>query len=132
VEALKALAALPAERLPRAAPPADGGPVTAVTPMLQAASVKPIPGGIAGGRPDDPIDAGLIRQLAGIEQLAGASPAVARTTALRILAERDEGLARAQRLDPPPMSEAAFLEGVRTLLNQLAAPTSDVVREAAA
>jgi intracellular multiplication protein IcmO len=132
VEALKALAAVPPDSLPRAALPADGGPVTAVTPMLQAASVRPIPGSFDGGRPDDPIDAGLIRRLAGIEQLAGASPAVARTTALRILAERDEGLARAQRLDPPPMTEAAFVEGLRTLLGQLSPSANDIPREAAA
>jgi hypothetical protein len=103
-----------------------------VTPMLHAASVRQIPGGFDGGRPDDPIDAGLIRRLAGIEQLAGAAPAVARTTAMRILAERDEGLGRALRLEPPPMTEAAFLDELRGLLGRLAPPANDLPRDAAA
>jgi intracellular multiplication protein IcmO len=130
--ALKALAAVPADRLPPAAPPVDGGPVTAVTPMLEAASAKPIPGGFDGGRPDDPIDASLIRRLAAIEQFGGATPASARTTALRILAERDEGLARAQRVEPPPMTEAAFLDGLRTLMAQLTRSANDIRRDTAA
>ena len=108
-----------------------GVPVTAVTPMLQAASVRPIPGDFDGGRPDDPVDAGLLRQLAAIEQLGGAQPAAARTTALRILAERDEGWASGQRVEPPAMTEAEFVGRLRTFLAQLSVPATDA-RNAAA
>ncbi|GAB0119857.1 type IV secretory system conjugative DNA transfer family protein [Acidisoma sp. 7E03] len=129
--ALRALAAVPTDHGVRAVAPAAGVPVTAVTPMLQAASARPIPGEFDGGRPDDPIDAGLIKQLTAIEQLGGSPPATARATALRILTERDEGLGRAERVDPPAMTEVEFTERLRTLITQLSVPANGA-RDAAA
>ena len=132
-QALRALAAVPAEALVRrAAPPADGMPVTAVTPMLQAASAGPVPGVFAGGRPDDPVDAALIRRLAAIEQAAGQSPAAARGTALRIVTERDEGLSRPRRVEPPPMSEAEFLDRLRSVVARLRRPDDGAIVDRAA
>ena len=60
--------------------------------MLAAASEGPLAGGEAEGPPNEPVDGPLLRGIAAIEGLAGASPASARSTALSILAERDEAL----------------------------------------
>jgi intracellular multiplication protein IcmO len=118
-EALKEVGRLPAEALPKAAAPADGTPATVVTPMLQVASSRPVPGAFDGGRPDDPVDAALIRRLAKLEEMAGASSAAARNTAMRVLTERDEGLAKINRVEPPLMGEAEFLCRLQSLVKGL-------------
>ncbi|MBN8899837.1 MAG: TetR family transcriptional regulator, partial [Rhodospirillales bacterium] len=132
-QALRALAAVPEDLLMRGRPvPADGLPVTAVTPMLQAASAMPIAGMFTGGRPDDPVDAALIRRLAGIEEVAGLTPAEARGAAMRIVTERDQGLSQLRRVEPPPMSEAEFLDRLRSALARLRRPGGGAIVDRAA
>jgi intracellular multiplication protein IcmO len=117
--ALADVARIVPEVLPNAAEPVDGAPATVVTPMLQVASSQPVPGPFAGGRPDDPVDAGLIRRLATVEEMGGATPAAARNTAMRVLAERDEGIGKIIRLDPPLMSEAEFVARLLAIVERL-------------
>ena len=131
-EALKEVALLPPEALPRAPAPADGAPVTVVTPMLQVASARPVPGLFAGGRPDDPVDATLIRRLATVEEMAGASSAAARNTAMRVLAERDEGLGKSARIEPPTMSETEFVARLQSIVERLRALRGGMLRGEAA
>jgi intracellular multiplication protein IcmO len=116
--ALAEVSSLPAEKLPREAAVADGAPATVVTPMLQVASSQPVPGPITGGRPDDPVDATLIRRLATVEELAGSPAAAARNTAMRVLAERDEGTKTA-RIDPPLLSDTEFVARLQSLVDRL-------------
>ncbi|MBO0712555.1 MAG: type IV secretion system DNA-binding domain-containing protein, partial [Acetobacteraceae bacterium] len=93
--ALATLADLPESALPpRPPPPEDGTPVTAVTPMLNAAAQEPIldPSnteiagatgsiGEAGGRPSAG-SAALVQSLTRIERLAGMEPLAARSAAM--------------------------------------------------
>jgi intracellular multiplication protein IcmO len=131
-EALKEVGRLPSEVLPRASAPSDGTPATVVTPMLQVASSRPVPGPFDGGRPDDPVDATLIRRLAAVEEIAGSSSTAARNTAMRVLAERDEGLAKVNRIEPPFMGEAEFLGRLQSLVERLRDLRNDVLRGEAA
>jgi intracellular multiplication protein IcmO len=131
-QALRALSGVPVELLAKRPPPPDGMPVTSVTPMLEAASAAPVAGAFAGGRPEDPVDASLVRRLAAIEQAAGQSPAGARAIALRIVTERDEGLSRPRRVEPPAMSEAEFLERLRAIVVRLRRPDGGATLDRAA
>jgi intracellular multiplication protein IcmO len=130
--ALTEVSLLAPGKLPRAAEPADGAPATVVTPMLQAASSQPVPGPFAGGRPADPIDAALVRRLATVEEMGGATAAAARNTAMRVLAERDEGSGRITRIDPPLMSEAEFIARIQSIVDRLRALRRDIPRGEAA
>jgi intracellular multiplication protein IcmO len=127
--ALEEIDAMPEDLLtsrPDAAP--DGTPTTAVTPMLAAASKGPLAGGEAEGRPDEPVDAPLLRGITAIEGLAGASPASARSVALSILAERDEAVRAPMAVEPSPIDAATFranLEGVIRQLAALSGPVAD-------
>jgi intracellular multiplication protein IcmO len=116
--ALVEVSLLPAEGLRREAAAADGAPATVVTPMLQVASSQPVPGPITVGRPDDPVDATLIRRLATVEELAGSPAATARNTAMRVLAERDEGT-KIARIDPPLLSDMEFVARLQSLVERL-------------
>jgi intracellular multiplication protein IcmO len=132
-QALRSLAAVSEELLAkRPPPPKDGMPVTAVTPMLQAASTTKIEGTVGTGRPDDPVDATLIRHLTAIEQAAGLPLAAARSSAMRIVAERDEGLAQVRRVEPPPMQENEFLGRLGSVLARLRRPGGGAVAGRAA
>ena len=120
--ALEEIGAVPEELLtprPDAAP--DGTPMTAVTPMLAAASKRPLAGGEAEGPPNEPVDAPLLRGIAAIESLAGASPASARSAALSILAERDEALRAPVVVEPPPIDASTFRAKLEAVMRQLAA-----------
>src|SRR5262249_13384752 len=129
---LRALSGVPVELLAKRPPPPDGMPVTSVTPMLEAASAAPVVGAFAGGRPEDPVDASLVRRLAAIEQAAGQSPAGARAIALRIVTERDEGLSRTRRVEPPALSEVEFLERLRAIVVRLRRPDGGATLDRAA
>jgi hypothetical protein len=120
--ALEEIRAVPEELLtprPDAAP--DGTPMTAVTPMLAAASKRPLAGGEAEGPPNEPVDGPLVRGVAAIESLAGASPASARSAALSILAERDEALRAPVVVEPPPIDASTFRANLEAVMRQLAA-----------
>jgi len=120
--ALDEIGSLPEELLTRrAGSPPDGTPMTAVTPMLAAASKGPLAGGGAEGPPNEPVDGPLLRGIAAIEGLAGASPASARSTALSILAERDEALRAPVAVEPPPIDAATFRANLEAVMRQLAA-----------
>jgi intracellular multiplication protein IcmO len=132
-QALRSLAAVPEGILARRPPPpADGMPVTAVTPMLQAASATKIAGGADAGRPDDPVDATLIRRLTTIEQAAGLSLGLARGSAMRIVAERDAALAQVRRVEPPLMQEAEFLDRLRAAITGRLRPGGGSIADRAA
>jgi intracellular multiplication protein IcmO len=120
--ALLALSHVPEHQLPpRPPPPSDGSPVTAVSPMLVAASVGPVAGSGSAGHPNEPIDGVLVRRLIAVESAAGLDAAHARAAAMLALTERDEGLARGVEVDPPPMTAEAFVGHLRTVLTLLRA-----------
>ena len=120
--ALDEIGSVPEELLtPRPDSPPDGTPMTAVTPMLAAASKGPLAGGEAEGSPDEPVDGPLLRGIAAIEGLAGASPASARSAALSILGERDEALRAPVAFEPPPIDAATFRANLEAVMRQLAA-----------
>jgi intracellular multiplication protein IcmO len=130
--ALSEVSQLSPGSLPRAAEPADGAPATVVTPMLQVASSQPIPGTFAGGRPSDPVNVTLIRRLATVEELGGATAAAARNTAMRVLAERDEGAGKVVRIEPPLMSEAEFIARLQAIVERLRSLRGEATRGEAA
>jgi intracellular multiplication protein IcmO len=117
---LEVLAKLPVDpSVPRPPPPADGTPVTTVSPMLRAANTVPVAGPQAEGPPEEPIDTILLRGLAAIEMAAGTQPADARSAAMAALSERDEAMTRPVRVEPPPMSAEAFRKHLRAVLSEL-------------
>jgi len=131
--ALEEIGRVPEELLtPRPDPAPDGTPMTAVTPMLAAASKNPLAGGEAEGPPNEPIDGPLLRGVAAIEGLAGASPISARSTALSILAERDEALRSSVAVEPPPIDAATFRANLEVVMRQLAPLRGPVAQREAA
>jgi len=131
--ALEEVGSVPEELLtPRPDPAPDGTPMTAVTPMLAAASKGPLAGGEAEGSPKEPVDGPLLRGIAAIEGLAGAAPASARSTALSILAERDEALRAPMVVEPPPIDAATFRRNLEAVMRQLAALRGPVAEREAA
>jgi intracellular multiplication protein IcmO len=131
--ALDEIGAVPEELLTsRPAPASDGTPMTVVTPMLAAASKGPLAGGEAEGPPNEPVDGPLLRGIAAIEDLAGASPSSARSAALSILAERDEALRAPAAVEPPPIDAATFHANLEAVMRQLAALRGPVAERKAA
>ena len=131
--ALDEIGAVPEELLtPRPGAAPDGTPMTPVTPMLAAASKGPLAGGEAEGPPNEPVDGPLLRGIAAIEDLAGASPASARSAALSILAERDEALRAPAAVEPPPIDAATFRANLEAVMRQLAALRGPVAERKAA
>ena len=131
--ALRVVSELPEDRLPRRPQaPADGAPVTAVSPMLVAASVEPIASPDAEGRPGEPIDVTLVRRLIAIETASGLSASAARASAMLALTERDDALLRGAPRDPPAMSAEAFVAALRAVLVELGDVQARVGRRKAA
>lgn len=117
---LEVLAKLPVDpSVLRPPPPADGTPVTTVSPMLWAANTAPVAGPQAEGPPEEPIDTILLRGLAAIEMAAGTQLADARSAAMAALSERDEAMTRPDQVEPPPMSAEAFRTHLLTVLSEL-------------
>jgi intracellular multiplication protein IcmO len=126
--ALAEIGRLPVSLLPpRPPPPADGTPVTAVTPMLVAASKAVFAGTASTGLPNEPVDTALLRGIAAIERTAGVAEETIRGAALAILASRDAALAAIVPVDPPPMEATVFREHLVRVITQL-----EAVRDAAA
>ena len=131
--ALDEIGAVPENLLtPRPGAASDGTPMTSVTPMLASASKGPLAGGEAEGPPNEPVDGPLLRDIAAIEGLAGASPASARSAALSILAERDEALRAPVAVEPPPIDAATFRANLEAVMRQLAALRGPVAERKAA
>ena len=101
--------------------PADGTPVTAVTPMLSAASLVAIGGAETTGLPNEPLDDGLLRAIAAAEMASGVPASSARAAALAILAERDGALAKITAIEPPAMSVETLQGHLRAVMRTLAA-----------
>ena len=119
---LPSSARLPEEMLPgRPPPPADGTPVTGVTPMLSAASLVAIGGAEPTGLPNEPLDDGLLRAIAAAEMASGVPASSARAAALAILAERDGALAKITAVEPPAMSVETLQGHLRAVMRTLAA-----------
>ncbi len=117
---LAAVACLPADKLPpRPPPPADGSPVTAVTPMLKAAAQGPVPGPARDSLSGETSDMSLVRSLTAIERLVGMPPIAARTAAAAAIADRSAALASLQAVEPPEITAEAFCAKLRVLIREL-------------
>jgi intracellular multiplication protein IcmO len=118
--ALAEIARVPEDLLShRPPPPADGAPVTSVTPMLAAASTAMLAGADTAGLPHEPVDGRLAGRLAAIEHAAGASEAASCRTALAILAERGKALAAPIAVEPPAMALETFQAHLAAVMRQL-------------
>ena len=119
--ALAEIANLPDSELPaRPAPPADGAPVTSLTPMLSVSSKHVFAGAEQAGLPNEPIDDRVLRGIAEIERASGVGEAMLRGAGLSILADRDEALAETVVVEPPSMSAEALETHIRAVIEQLA------------
>jgi intracellular multiplication protein IcmO len=118
--ALAEIANLPDSDLPgRPAPPADGTPVTNLTPMLSVSSKQVFAGNGSAGLPNEPIDDRLLRRVAEVERAAGVGETALRGAGLSILADRDEALAEATIVEPPSMSADVLEMHVKAVIEQL-------------
>ena len=118
--ALAEIANLPDSDLPaRPAPPADGTPVTSLTPMLSVSSKHVFAGPDQAGLPNEPIDDRLLRGIAEIERASGVGETMLRGAGLSILADRDEALAETVIVEPPSMSAEALEMHIKAVIEQL-------------
>jgi intracellular multiplication protein IcmO len=119
--ALAEIANLPDSELPaRPAPPADGTPVTSLTPMLSVSSKHVFAGPEPAGLPTEPIDDRLLRGIAEIERASGVEETMLRGAGLSILADRDEALAETGIVEPPSMSTEVLEILIKAVIEQLA------------
>lgn len=128
--ALAAVGAVPAQNLAQVVPP-PGTPVTSLTPMMEAATASRHAGEASSKPPVPPVDAGLLRRFQQMERAAGVSAMAAREIATSIMAERDEALARLERVDPPAMSDAEFVRRLTELIEHLHGIAAAPARKAA-
>lgn len=128
--ALEAVSRVPGDQTKRSAPP-EGVPVTSVSPMMEAATAARHGGEASDKPPRPPVDATLLRGLQQIEQAGGIRAVAARDIALSILSERDDALARLERVEPPPIADAAFAGRLLELIGLLRAVRPEAKREAA-
>jgi intracellular multiplication protein IcmO len=118
--ALAEIAKLPDSDLPaRPAPPADGTPVTSLTPMLTVSSKHVFAGPDPAGLPNEPIDDRLLRGIGEIERASGVGETILRGAGLSILADRDEALAETVIVEPPSMSAEALEMHIKAIIEQL-------------
>jgi len=119
--AIDAVGGLPDDQLPgRPPPPADGTPVTSTSQMLATSTRMVFAGSAPAGLPNEPIDDRLLRGIAAIERIAGTPETQARGAALSVLRYRDDALAEAAALDPPPMPAEALERAIKAVNQQLA------------
>jgi intracellular multiplication protein IcmO len=120
--ALEEIGRVPRDLLSSSRPqPADGSPITSVTPMLSVATTAVVPGPESAGLPSEPIDVRLVRLLSAIERTAGGSSSAARSAALSILAERDGALEASIDVEPPAMTLETFQAHLAAVMRQLEA-----------
>jgi intracellular multiplication protein IcmO len=118
--ALAEIANLPDCNLPaRPAPPADGTPVTSLTPMLSVSSKHVFAGPEQAGLPNEPVDDRLLRGIAEIERASGVGETMLRGAGLSILADRDDALAETVIVEPPSMSAEALEMHIKAIIEQL-------------
>jgi intracellular multiplication protein IcmO len=131
--ALAEIASLPHSDLPALpSPPADGTPVTNLTPMLSVSSRQVFAGPEQGGLPNEPIDDRLLREIAEIEQASGVRETMLRGAGLSILADRDEALGETVIVEPPSMSAEVLELHIKAIIEQLAKLRSDGILQRAA
>ena len=120
IAALSEVAKLPeASFSDRPPPPADGTPVTGVTPMLVIASATVFAGPETASLPNEPVDAPLLRGITAIERASGAATSVARSRAVAVLAERDAALAAVKIVEPPAMTPEVFQDHLAAMGREL-------------
>jgi intracellular multiplication protein IcmO len=130
--ALAAVASLREDQLPRRPlPPADGSPVTAVTPMLKEAAQGPVPGSAIDSISAETRDASLVSGLTAIERLTGTPPIAARSAGTSAIAERDAAAGTLHAAEPPAITSEAFCGQLRTLIKELRDLQSADLRQAA-
>jgi intracellular multiplication protein IcmO len=118
--ALAEIANLPDSDLPaRPAPPADGTPVTSLTPMLSVSSKHVFAGPEQAGLPNEPVDDRLLRGIAEIERASGVGESMLRGAGLSILADRDDALAETVIVEPPSMSAEVLEMHIKAVIQQL-------------
>ena len=127
---LAAVGSVPAQELAQVIPP-PGTPVTSLTPMMEAATAARHAGEASGKPPVPSVDAGLRRRFQQMERAAGVSAMAAREIATSITAERDEALARLERVEPPGMSDAEFARRLTELIEHLNGVAAASARKAA-
>jgi intracellular multiplication protein IcmO len=119
--ALAEIANLPDSDLPaRPAPPADGTPVTSLTPMLSVSSKHVFAGPEQACLPNEPIDDRLLRRIAEVERASGVGETMLHGAGLSILADRDEALAETVVVEPPSMSAEVLEKRINAIIEQLA------------
>jgi intracellular multiplication protein IcmO len=120
LNALAEIANLPDSNLPaRPAPPADGTPVTTLTPMLSVSSKHVFTGPEQVGLPNEPIDDRLLLGIAEIERASGVGDTMLRGAGLSILADRDEALAETVIVEPPSMSTEELEMHIKAIIEEL-------------
>jgi hypothetical protein len=119
--ALAEIANLPDSDLPgRPAPPADGTPVTSLTPMLSVSSKHVFAGPEQASLPNEPIDDRLLRRIAEVERASGVGETMLHGAGLSILADRDEALAATVVVEPPSMPAEVLEKHIKAIIEQLA------------
>ena len=99
--------------------------------MMEAASASRHGGEVSDKPPQPPVDAALLRRLQEVERTTGIPAIASREIALSILSERDDALARLERVEPPSMTDAAFAARLVEMIQRLHATRPDSPREAA-
>ena len=118
--AIAAVAGLSNDKLPGRPPqPANGMPVTSLTPMVFTASQKVFSGADQAGSPNEPVDDRLVRRIGAIERMSGTPAASSQGAARQVLALRDEAMTAPDIVEPPDMTVEDFERHVRTLTGQL-------------
>ena len=87
--------------------------------MLTLSSKHVFAGNGSAGLPNEPIDDRLLRRIAEVERAAGVGETALRGAGLSILADRDEALAEATIVEPPPMSAEVLEMHVKAVIEQL-------------
>lgn len=119
--AIDAVGTLPASALPPRPPaPADGAAVTTVSTMLARSAQSRAPDPSRHSTPRMSSDTAAIKAIGLIEQAAGISPQQAAASAAALVADIEHPATHIIRVEPPPMSPAAFASALRTLIDQLA------------
>jgi hypothetical protein len=87
--------------------------------MLAAASMSRFAGADRAGRPHEPVDMALVRQLAAIEEAAGAPVEAAESAVRAVLAECDTALDALPKVEPPAITVAEFQAHLAAVMRRL-------------
>jgi hypothetical protein len=99
--------------------------------MMEAASASRHGGEASDRPPQPPVDVALLRRLQQVERTTGIPAVASREIALSILSERDDALARLERVEPPSITDAAFAARLVEMIRRLRAIRPESPREAA-